>query len=132
MKYSPLIAPSLVLLVIAYNQTFAGTSEVVNNTTANAGKSEHIAQLTDTCFDAWQEMDWKFGESNTLAREHPAFSDGIKRICQARAELFFEGYELSPFIEPGSQQQVFPIVFRTSVDEIKSHIRLNLPKLRLI
>lgn len=129
MKFSPLIAPSLVVLVIAYNQTFAGASD---DTDANASKGEHIQQLTETCHQAWQEMDWRFGKSNTLARDHAAFSEGIIRVCQARAELFFEGYEISPFIEPGSQQQVFPIVFRSSVDEIKSQIRLHLPRLRLI
>lgn len=132
MKFSPLIAPSLVVLAIIYNQTFAGASEDMNSNTANAGKSEHIQQVTRTCYQAWEEMDWTFGNNQMLAREHVAFSKGIERICQARAELFFEGYEISPFIQPGSQQQVFPIVFRASVDEIKSHFHLNLPKLRLI
>lgn len=131
MKFSPLFAPCAVLLVIAYNQTFADTSDALIST-ANAGKAEHIAQLSDTCHQAWQKLDWTLGEANTPARQHPAFNQGIMRICQARAELFFEGYELSPFIAADSQAQVFPIVFATDVDEIKAHIRQNLPKLRLI
>jgi hypothetical protein len=131
MKFSPFFAPCAVLLVIAYNQTFAGASENVIST-ANAGKAEHIAQLSETCHQAWQELDWTLGESEMPANEHPAFNKGIMRICQARAELFFEGYEITPFIEADSQSQVFPIVFASDVDEIKAHIRQNLPKLRLI
>ena len=131
MKFSPLFAPCAVLLVIAYNKTFADTSDNMISM-ANAGKAEHISQLSETCHQAWQKLDWTLGESALPASQHPAFNEGIMRICQARAELFFEGYELSPFIEADSQAEVFPIVFTSDVDEIKAHIRQNLPKLRLI
>ncbi len=67
-----------------------------------------------------------------LARDNLAFNEGVRNICQARAELFFEGYEIKPFIAADSQQEVFQLVFRPNVDAIKSQIRLNLPKLRLI
>lgn len=133
MKFSPLIAPSIVLLVIAYNQTFAGSGDTAANTqAATSTRAEHVAQLAATCHQGWQKMDWVLGHTGTSAKDNPAFSQGMVRVCRARAELFFEGYEISPFIEPGSQQQILPIVFRPSIEEIKDQFRLHLPKLRLI
>jgi hypothetical protein len=135
MKYSPFIAPIAVLLVIAFNQTFAESpgSELAIAVPPSQIPAAHITQLTESCHKNWQDMNWKIGEAGALAKSNPAFSDGIKKVCQARAELFFEGYELSPFIESDTQSQVYPLVFRTTtVEEVKSHIRLHLPKLKLI
>lgn len=133
MKYSPFIAPSLVLMVIAFNQTFAGSGEEINaGQSAKSAELEHVSQLAGNCHENWREMAWVIGESGSLARDNAAFDQGIKRVCQARAELFFEGYEITPFIAPDSQAQIYPIVFRPSVEEIKAQIRINLPQLRLI
>jgi len=134
MKLSPFIAPLAVLFVISFNQSIA---ESARDTLATIEKgsviaNDKVAQLAETCHQQWQTLKWKIGQQNTLAQNNPAFNRGIKNICRARAELFFEGYELSPFIEPNTQEQVFPIVFRFSVDEIKAQLRLNLPKLRII
>ncbi len=132
MKFSPLIAPSIVLMIVAINQTFAGSTSENQATVQMNAEKERITQVSKTCYQGWQNLDWTIGENGMAAANHPAFSAGIKRICQARAELFFEGYEITPFIEPESQPQVFPIVFQSSIDEIKQHLRQNLPKLRLI
>lgn len=132
MNFSPFIAPSIVLMIVAINQTFAGSTPDSRADLQINAEQERITQVSETCYQGWQQLDWTIGENGIAAANHPAFSDGIKRICQARAELFFEGYEITPFIEPESQPQVFPIVFQPSIDEIKQHLRQNLPKLRLI
>jgi hypothetical protein len=132
MKFSPFIAPSIVLMIVAFNQTFAGSAPENQAAVQMNAEKDRITQISETCYQGWQNLDWTIGENGMAAAKHPAFSDGIKRICQARAELFFEGYEITPFIEPDSQTQVFPIVFQPSIDEIKQHLRQNLPKLRLI
>jgi len=134
MKFSPFITPLAVLFTISFNQSFA---ESARDTLATIDKDSAIAedkivQLAETCHQDWQNLNWLIGQQNRLAKNNPAFNDGVMKICRARAELFFEGYELNPFIEPDSQNQVFPIVFSFSVEEIKSQIRLHLPKLRLI
>jgi hypothetical protein len=134
MKYTPFIAPVLVLLVIFFNQTVAESPQQVISSKDKdlIIAEEKIFTLAKACHTKWQSLGWKIGQQNTLAKANPAFNDGIKNICRARAELFFEGYELTPFIAPDSQSQVFPIVFRYDVEEIKAQIRIHLPKLRLI
>lgn len=132
MKFSPLIAPVAVLLIIAYTQTFAGAGDSQQVRSNSAQPSEPVSKVADSCHQSWLKLNWRIGENGMLAKNNPAFDAGIQRVCQAKAELFFEGYEISPFIAADSQQQVYPIVFRPSVDEIKAQIRLNLPKLRLI
>ncbi len=132
MKFSPFIAPSIVLMVIAFNQTFAGSAPDDQAVAQINAENNRITQISETCYQGWQQLDWTIGENGIPASNHPAFNEGIKRVCQARAELFFEGYEITPFIEPESQAQVFPIVFQPSVEEIKQQLRQNLPKLRLI
>ncbi|WP_438971009.1 hypothetical protein [Methylophaga sp.] len=134
MKLSPFIAPLTVLFLISFNQSFA---ESARDTLAivekdSTIKEDRINQLAETCHQNWRMMDWTIGQQNRLAKDNASFNNGIQNICRARAELFFEGYEVNPFIEPDSQNQVFPIVFRYSVEEIKQQIRLLLPKLRLI
>lgn len=91
-----------------------------------------VTQLSQVCYLSWQQYNWTIGEQGMLARDNTAFRTGIQRICQARAELFFEGYEVSPFIAADSQHKIFPIVFIPSVSEIKSVIRQNVPPLRII
>jgi len=132
MKFSPFIAPSIVLMVVAFNQTFAGSSPDNQAVAQISAEQQRITQISETCYQSWQQLHWTIGENGMPAANHPAFNNGIKRICQARAELFFEGYEISPFIEPESQAQIYPIVFRPDVEEIKEHLRLNLPQLRVI
>lgn len=91
-----------------------------------------VTQLTDHCYQQWQELEWTVGEDQSSAADNEAFSGGIQKVCQARVELFLEGYEITPIIEPNSQQHIYPLVFRVSVEEIKNHIRSHLPALRLI
>ncbi len=130
MKYTPLIAPFLVIAIILLNQTFAHDKKSVKQTApASSAPSQ---QLADSCYQHWLTLNWTLTDSKILASQNTSFNDGVKRVCQARAELFFEGYEIHPFISPDSQPEVFRLVFRANVDEIKSQIRINLPKLRLI
>lgn len=133
MKISLLIAPFVVILAICLKQSIAEPPHDFSAKTSQPPAiTQKIIQLADTCHQRWQVLDWTVGQQNILARNNPAFTQGIKNICRARAELFFEGYEISPFIAQDSQNQVFPIVFRYSVQEIKAQLRLHLPKLRLI
>lgn len=122
----------LVLLFIIGRSCSVSAPPPEQATETAADENRHIAQLSHVCHASWQQYDWRIGEHGTLARENVAFSNGIKRICRARAELFFEGYELSPFIAPDAQHSIFPIVFIPTVDELKSVIRQNLPALRVI
>lgn len=130
MKYIPFIAPILVTLVIALNQTFACDSKP--SCKSNTKTSSPAQRLAESCYQQWLTLDWTLANTKILAKDNLAFNEGVKKVCQARAELFFEGYEIKPFIAADSQQEVFPLVFRPNVDAIKSQIRLNLPKLRLI
>ena len=130
MKYTPFIAPILVTAVIALNQTFACDSQLACK--SNTKTSSPAQRLAESCYRQWLTLDWTLANAEMLARDNFAFNEGVRNICQARAELFFEGYEIKPFIAADSQQEVFPLVFRPNVDAIKSQIRLNLPKLRLI
>lgn len=130
MKYTPFIAPILVTAIIALNQTLA--CENSSPSKEDVKLSAPYQKLAESCYTKWLSLDWTLADPNILARDNTAFNEGVKRVCQARAELFFEGYEIQPFIAADSQQEIFPLVFRSSVDEIKSQIRINLPKLRLI
>lgn len=123
---------AIVLLVVFARVCLMNSSsadKVIQNT---AEESRHISQLSHVCHLSWQQYEWTIGEHGSLARENMAFNEGIKRVCQARAELFFEGYEVSPFIDPEAQHKIFPIVFIPTVDELKSVMRQNLPALRII
>lgn len=126
-----LTALLLLLLIIGRSCSAIAPSEDQAAETKPA-ENRHIAQLSEVCHATWQQYDWRIGEHRALARDSIAFSNGIKRICRARAELFFEGYELSPFIAADDQHSIFPIVFIPTVDEVKSVIRQNLPALRVI
>ena len=95
-------------------------------------KVDPVAQLTQWCYADWQQKGWKMGESELLARDNTAFSEGIQKVCRARAELYAEGYEIYPFIADDAQRQIYALVFSASVDEIKSHIRRHLPALQKI
>jgi hypothetical protein len=128
-----IVLSALVVLVISISRSFSVSSSPEDRTSETAtNEQRHITQLTRVCHATWQQYDWQIGEHGTLARENIAFDSGIQRVCQARAELFFEGYELSPFIDPDAQSSIFPIVFIPNVDELKSVIRQNLPALRVI
>lgn len=133
MRFSPLIAPIAVLLVIAYNQTFAGSNQQPEQSQALSNPvNDAVEKVAQSYHKNWRKLNWTLGENGIPASNNPAFDEGIQRVCQAKAELFFEGYQITPFIESDSQQQIFPIIFRPTVEEIKAQIRVNLPKLRLI
>ncbi|HSG92690.1 MAG TPA: hypothetical protein VK999_03185, partial [Methylotenera sp.] len=57
-----------------------------------------VQQLSAWCYADWHQKDWKMGESQVLAKDNEAFSEGIRKVCRARAELYAEGYEIYPFI----------------------------------
>jgi|GEM_PF-906132 len=122
----------LVLVIIISRAVYLGSSAQSGARESASAANRHITQLSHVCHTSWQQYDWRIGEQGSLARDSVAFSDGIKRICRARAELFFEGYELSPFISPDAQHAIFPIVFIPTVEELKSVMRQNLPPLRVI
>ena len=91
-----------------------------------------VQQLSEWCYADWQQKDWKMGESQVLAKDNEAFSEGIQKVCRARAELYAEGYEIYPFIADDAQREIYTMVFSATVTEIKSHIREHLPALNKI
>ncbi|MCB2427502.1 hypothetical protein [Methylophaga pinxianii] len=91
-----------------------------------------ILQLTQWCFENWKEQQWTMGETNLPAIENLAFSEGIRKICRARAELYAEGYDIYPFITDTMQREVYALVFSANVEDIKSHLKQHLPKLQRI
>lgn len=91
-----------------------------------------VMQLSQWCFDHWKEQQWTMGESGLPAVDNQAFSEGIQKVCRARAELYAEGYEIYPFITDTMQREIYALVFSASVDDIKSHLKEHLPKLQRI
>lgn len=130
MKSFLISLPIVMLIVLLFTQTSADPNQ--SKADATSYTQNHINVLENSCYQNWEALNWTLGESNAPAKQNPAFSEGIHRVCQARAELFFEGYELSPFIAPDSQAEVYPLVFQASVTQIKNQLKLHLPKLRLI
>ncbi|HDY84827.1 MAG TPA: hypothetical protein ENH74_03975 [Methylophaga sp.] len=129
MKNLLYLVPVFLLIV------FISKSDYIYSALTEQGQPERNNEsqlLADNCFQKWKTYDWTLGDSGALAVNHAGFTNGIKNICRAKAELFFEGYKLNPFVLPDSQAEIFPIVFLSSYDEIKNQIRQNLPKLQLI
>jgi hypothetical protein len=91
-----------------------------------------VSVLSDACYENWTQQQWKIGQSTRLAASNPAYSNGIQNICQAKAELYYEGYEITPFISEDERGEVNLIVFLPSVDEIKNQLRAVLPELRVL
>ena len=133
MKYLILVSAVCAVVFTLFTQANSGSKSTQHAAHLATEETERfVSDLADVCHKSWQSMNWTIGEAQRLASDNPAFSQGIHRICTARAELFVQGYELSPFISPESQEEVFPIVFIQTVDEIKSLMRQNIPKLRVI
>lgn len=120
----------LKILIIMLGLSLAACAEEAAETLND--KIDPVLQLTDWCYADWQQKDWKMGDSQVLAKDNKAFSQGIRKVCRARAELYAEGYEIYPFIGDDTQQEIYAIVFSASVAEIKSHIREHLPALQKI
>lgn len=77
---------------------------------AAAGDDFMVRQLSNDCFQEWQSRDWRLGEDAALAAEIPVYAAAIERICAASAELFAEGYPVSPYIHH-SQRAILPFIF---------------------
>lgn len=120
----------LKFLFIMLCLSLSACAEETTDTLEN--KVDPVQQLTDWCYADWQQKDWKMGDSQVLAEDNVAFSDGIRKVCRARAELYAEGYEIYPFIADDAQREIYALVFSASVAEIKDHIREHLPALQKI
>lgn len=120
----------LKLLPIMFCLSLAACTEQAAETVEE--NIDPVQQLTQWCYADWQQKDWKMGESQVLAKDNAAFSEGIQKVCRARAELYAEGYEIYPFIADDAQREIYAMVFSASVAEIKSHIREHLPALQKI
>ncbi|MDX1572626.1 MAG: hypothetical protein R3341_01275 [Methylophaga sp.] len=122
--------PRLKFLLIMLSCALAACNEEPVETLED--KVDPVHHLTEWCHADWQQKNWKMGDSQVLARNNEAFSDGIYKVCRARAELYAEGYEIYPFIADDAQREIYVMVFSASVEEIKSHIREHLPALKKI
>ncbi|MDT8311401.1 MAG: hypothetical protein RQ732_08165 [Methylophaga sp.] len=122
--------PRLKLLLLMFCVSLTACAEEAPESLQD--NSDLVQQLTDWCYADWQQKDWKMGDSQVLAKDNAAFSEGIHKVCRARAELYAEGYEIYPFIDNDAQREIYVLVFSASVEEIKSHIRQHLPALQKI
>lgn len=95
-------------------------------------KKDVTEKLTEACYLDWQSKGWQIRGQNKLADNNPAFREGIRKVCQARSELYMEGYEITPFIKDDSQRDVYPLVFSSDVEAIKSHLKAFIKPLQLI
>lgn len=91
-----------------------------------------VEALTKVCFESWESQHWIMGESTLPAQQNENFRTGVHKVCQARAELYAEGYEIYPLIMDNSQREIYALVFSADVESIKSHLKEHLPKLRVI
>jgi len=91
-----------------------------------------VEALTKICFESWEAQHWIMGESTIPAQQNENFRIGVQKVCQARAELYAEGYEIYPLITDNSQREIYALVFSADVESIKSHLKEYLPKLRVI
>lgn len=108
-----------------------GCSDEQSNNIEKA-TSDPVVLLTDWCFENWKEQQWTLGDSNLPAIDNLAFAEGVRKVCRARAELYAEGYEIYPFISDTMQREIYALVFSSDIEDIKSHIKQHLPKLRRI
>jgi hypothetical protein len=99
---------------------------------ADNALSPQIETLTTHCHQQWKQYGWTIGQYQDLAADNAAFNQGIQRICQAKSELFIEGYEVQPLIDEDSQEEIFRLVFLPTVDIIKAQIKVYLPQLRVL
>jgi len=67
MKFSPFIAPSIVLMIVAFNQTFAGSAPENQAAVQMNAEKERITQVSETCYQGWQNLDWTIGENGMAA-----------------------------------------------------------------
>jgi hypothetical protein len=93
--------------------------------------TDPVQLLSKSCHYEWQQYNWTMGEGY-LAQDNVSVDEGIKRICQAKAELYLEGYEITPSIADEEQEEVFRLVFLPSVELIKTQLKVYLPKLRVL
>lgn len=91
-----------------------------------------VEALTKVCFESWEAQHWIMGESTLPAQQNENFRTGVHKVCQARAELYAEGYEIYPLITDNSQREIYALVFSADVESIKAHLKEHLPKLRVI
>lgn len=91
-----------------------------------------VEALTKICFESWESQHWIMGESTLPAQQNENFRTGVHKVCQARAELYAEGYEIYPLITDNSQREIYALVFSADVESIKAHLKEHLPKLRVI
>lgn len=89
-------------------------------------------KLVEACYADWRSQGWTVRGQNRLAAENAAFRQGIRKVCQARAELYMEGYEIRPFIKDDSQRNVYPLIFSSDVEAIKSHLKAFIKPLQLL
>lgn len=107
-----------------------GCNEQSNN--IESATVDPVMLLADWCFEHWKAQQWTLGETHLPAIDNLAFTEGVRKVCRARAELYAEGYEIYPFITDTMQREIYALVFSADVDAIKSHIKQHLPPLRRI
>lgn len=71
---------------------------------------DSLPDLSADCYQEWQSRRWVIGEDNTPAHEVPRFAQGIKKMCETRADMHSENADISPYIQ-GRLAELAPYVF---------------------
>lgn len=120
-----------ILFCLMLLMLFACTEDSVETVYAELSINP-VEALTTICFESWEAQHWIMGESTLSAQQNENFRTGVHKVCQARAELYAEGYEIYPLITDNSQREIYALVFSADVESIKAHLKEHLPKLRVI
>jgi hypothetical protein len=107
------------LLLSGWNQPYAGTQPQFANTELLI--HTRTAQLSQHCMTKWQQFHATSPYAQAGKISH--FQQGIQRLCQARAELFFEGYAIAPTLKAAEQANNHQLLFLPSVAAVKQQMR---------
>jgi hypothetical protein len=83
---------------------------------------DFLPDLSADCYQEWQSRGWVIGEDNTPAHEVPRFAQGIKKMCETRADMHGENADISPYIQ-GRIAELAPYLFAGDEGALRSLIK---------
>lgn len=83
---------------------------------------DFLPDLSADCYQEWQSRGWVIGEDNTPAHEVPRFAQGIKKMCETRADMHGENADISPYIQ-GRIAELAPYLFAGDEAAMRSLIK---------
>jgi hypothetical protein len=83
---------------------------------------DFLPDLSADCYQEWQSRGWVIGEDNTPAYEVPRFANGIKKMCETRADMHSESADISPYIQ-GRLAELVPYLFAGDEAAMRSLVK---------